>query len=215
MAEDTLTTETTEEVENNNALIEEMLRDAKTTEVPSSLKDNPVIHKGDNEFGAPIVVSSMTDAGYVMIWDTRTYEEFPCLYYMLKQKLQEKRTDGSYRFTAREPSKKPWRGKIKCMLHPDNINRAHYDELGFRVCNKSNITNDFQLKSHMRLKHPQEWKAIQEEIAEKERKENMEYQRAILSMIADKQGVQPEQEKAPLYVSDKEKAEPKYKYKKK
>ena len=170
MTEDTL----------NNELIEEMLRDAKRVDLPSELTKNPVIHKGDDTLSTPMVVREVSSSGYVFVWDTRTFEKIPVLYYMLPKVLRRRRQDGSFRFTTHDPNKKPVHGQIKCYLHPDSPDRKHYNELGFRVCKKANITNDYQLKQHMKKKHPQEWEAIESERKERERQEDRQLQQALL-----------------------------------
>ncbi len=190
--EDTLT-------QDNEALIQEALRDAKKVELPSSLRDEPVIHKGDETLEAPMTVKQTSSAGYVYVWDTRTYEKIPIIYYMLPSKMRLRRKDGSFRFTTTDPKKLPKRGKIKCMLHKGGENREHYNTLGFRVCPKENITNIHQLKQHMRLKHPQEYAAIVDEKKEKEKAEDRALSRALLK------AQMPKEEKAPLYVKDKKK----------
>jgi len=177
MAKDTLNKQIEQ---GNEALIQEALRDAKLVELPSELKTNPVVHKGDTTLEAPVTVKEISSAGYVIVWDTRTFEAFPILYYMLPQKLRTRRPDGSFRFTTNDPKQMPKYGAIKCMLHPDGDNRKHYDGLGFRICSKSNITNPYQLQQHMKRKHPQEWAAIEEERRERERQEDRELQRLLL-----------------------------------
>lgn len=204
MVQDTRTTE------ENETLVEEMLRDAQTFEPPV---ETPVIHRGDGELDAPMIVKEMTSAGYVYVWDSRTGEKMPVLYYMLAQKLRTRRPDGSYRFTTKDPKITPYRGKLKCYLHKDHPDRVKMDTLGFRICIKDNITNAHQLTQHMRLKHPQEWAHIEEERKEKERQEDRELQRAILGRVVRNQEESEEVEttavaventtEAPLYVSDK------------
>ena len=184
-----------EDTQNNEALIAEQLRDAKVVELPSDLKDNPVISRGDNTLPSPMTVKEISGAGHVWVWDSRTFEKVPILYYMLPIKLRQRREDGSFRFTTTDPQKLPIRGKVKCLLHKDGENRKHYDEMGFRYCKKDNITNAHQLTQHMRLKHPQEWAAIKSEKETKEREEDRELQRMLLkSQIKE----------APLYVSKKD-----------
>lgn len=197
-----------EDSQNNETLIQEMLRDAQKTEIPSELRENPIIHRGDEEMPAPMTVKEISGPGYVWIWDTRTFKKVPVLYYMLPSKLRQRRPDGSYRFTTTDPGKQPVRGTIKCMLHKDSPERAHYDELGFRVCIKDNITNDYQLKQHMRKKHPQEWAAIEEARKEKERQEDRELQRLLLtSKLPEAPIKEPEEEVRELYIKP-EKAKP-------
>lgn len=174
--------------QSQEVLIQEMLRDAKITEIPSKLRTNPVIHKGDDILQAPMTVKEISSAGYVWVWDTQSYEKVPILYYMLPSKLRQRRPDGSFRFTTTDPGKLPVRGTIKCMLHQNEESRAHYDELGFRVCGKDNITNQFQLSQHMRKKHPQEWAAIEQERTDKEKAEDRALQRLLLAAQAEKSG---------------------------
>ena len=185
--------------ERNEELIQEMLRNAKPSEIPGELTRNPIIHKGDETNPAPMVVNQVTSAGYVYVWETDTYEKVPILYYMLPSKLRQRRPDGSYRFTTIDPGRKPIRGAIKCMLHAEAENREHYDSLGFRICKKSNITNQYQLEQHMTKRHPQEWAAIKAEKVAREREEDRALQRLILQNQTKQLG---ERE---LYVSDKDK----------
>jgi len=176
-----------EDTQNNEAMIEEVLRgkeevDGSTGDVAANMSP----------------VKELANAGYVWIWDTRTYERVAVLSYMLPTKLRFRREDGSFRWTTNDPGKKPKRGSIKCLLHKDSPDREHFDGLGFRACPKTNITNPYQLKQHMVKKHPQEWAAIEEERKERERQEDRELQRLILAGQVPK-------EKPPLYVSDKDK----------
>ena len=181
--EDTLQKKVEQE---NEALIAEMLRNAEKIELPSELKTNPVIHKGDAVLEAPMVVKEISSAGYVWVWDSRTFEKMPILYYMLPSRLRERRPDGSFRFTTVDPGKEPQRGTIKCRLHSDSPDRAHYNELGFRVCKKDNITNPYQLRQHMLKKHPQEWAAIDEEQKSKEKEEDRALQRLLIAQQLEK-----------------------------
>lgn len=191
----------TEDTLENEALIAEMLRDAKKAELPSDLKSNPVISRGGTD-SPPMTVKEISSSGHVWVWDSRTYERIPILYYMLPSKLRQRREDGSFRFTTTDPKKLPARGTIKCMLHKDGELREHYDAMGFRVCKKENLTNPHQLNEHMRKKHPQEWAAIKSEKEETERLEDRELQRMLLkSQLKD-----TAKEEAPLYVSKKDKA---------
>ncbi len=182
------------------ALIHEMLRDAQKTELPSELTKEPVIHRGDDDLPAPMVVNKITSAGYVYVWDTRTYEQIPILYYMLPSKMRQRREDGSYRFTTLDPGKLPKRGTYKCLLYKDDPNRKHYDDLGFRVCPKDNLASRYQVGRHMKLKHPAEWAAIEDERKERERQEDRELQRMVLGKVAS-----VGTSEAPLYVSKKDK----------
>ena len=165
-------------------VIEEMLRDAENqkVELPSDLTRNPVLNRDDKE-APPTIVNKITSAGYVYVWDSRTYHKVPVLYYMLSQILRVKRDDGSYRWTRNDPGKLPKRGTYKCLLHKDSPNRGHYDDLGFRTCLKDNITNPYQVTQHMKSKHKAEWAAIEEEKRLAERAEDRELQRALIGKV--------------------------------
>ncbi|MBU0906647.1 MAG: hypothetical protein KKE05_00655, partial [Nanoarchaeota archaeon] len=159
------------------------LRDAKLVEVPSELKDQPVIHRGDGDVPAPMTVKEISSAGYVQVWDSRTGREAPVLYYMLPTKLRERRQDGSFIWTTNDPKVRPPRGQHRCFLHKDGPNRKLYDSMGLRTCKKDNIINAFEAKQHMLKKHPKEWAAIEEIRKDKEREEDRGLQRAILSKM--------------------------------
>lgn len=176
MPEDTLKEATVEEQE---TLIQEMLRDAQSTELPSDLKTNPVVHRPDGELAVPMTVHEISSAGYVRAWDTRTFEEVAILYYMLPQKLRQRRKDGSFRFTTNDPKRAPVQGNIKCILHKDDPKREIWDTRGYSICPKSNIKNPYELRQHMLRKHPAEWKGMEEERAERERQEDRELYRSL------------------------------------
>jgi len=215
---DTLNQVQTKEAIENEALVQQMLRDAKPAKVESDLEKNPVIHKGDIEQPAPMVVSKLSNSGYVWIYDTRTGEQIPCIYYLVPVKMRQKRTDGSFKFTTVDPGFRPKKGTFKCMLHPESENRAHFNELGFRTCNKSNLINKYQLNQHMKKKHPQEWAAIESERIDREKEEDRALQRLLLASqlkTIERPAIKLDTEKvttvtgvgtdAPLYVSDKPK----------
>ena len=196
--------EATQIEKDNEALIQEALRDAKKAQISSELEKNPIIHKGDTSLEAPMTVKEISGSGHVWVWDTRTYERIPVLSYMLPSKLRQRRRDGSYQFTTTDPKKEPKHGTIKCLLHPDSKDRAHYNELGFRTCPKNNITNQYQLELHMKKKHPQEWAAIKDEIEKKQKEEDRELQKMLLKAQLTSSN-EPIGSEPPLYISDKEK----------
>ncbi len=183
--------------QDNESLIQEALRDAKLVEVPSELKKNPVIHKGDEILDAPMTVKELSSAGYVYVWDSRTYERAPVLYYMLPSILRRRRDDGSFIWTTNDPKQLPKRGTLKCFLHAESPNRKEYDSMGLRSCKKSNIINDFEVKQHMTKKHPKEWQAIEDMRKERERQEDRAFQKTLYEAVGSKQV-------APLYVSKKD-----------
>ncbi len=200
-----MTTEATRtETQEREGLIAETLRDEGRAEMPL----DPIVSKGDSELPIedPMTIKEVSAAGYKWIWDTKSYEKIPVLWYMLPAKLRQRNPDGSYRFTPIDPKKMPYRGVLKCMLHKEDPNRKHWDELGFRYCKKSNLTNPYERNRHMRMKHPKEWESIEMERVERERKEDRALQAAILGKIAQNE-VKPEvkEEERELYISDKDK----------
>ncbi len=200
--EDTQTT-----TQDNESLIQEMLRDAKKVELPSELSENPVIHKGDDALESPMTVKELTSAGYVYVWDSRTYVRAPVLYYMLPSILRRRREDGSFIWTTNDPKKLPKRGTLKCLLHKDSPDREEYDKMGLRTCKKSNILNEFEVKQHMSKKHPKEWLSIEDKRKEAERQEDRAFQKTLYEAVGSKVATFPITEgKPPLYVSDKDKA---------
>ena len=191
----------TDTLTDNESLIAEQLRDAKLVEVPSELKTNPVIHKGDETLDAPMTVKELSSAGYVYIWDSRTFERAPVLYYMLPSILRRRREDGSFIWTTNDPKQLPARGTHKCLLHKDNPNRDMYKKMGLRTCKKSNIINEYEVKQHMLKKHPKEWMSIEDVRKERERVEALEIQKGMLAAMRGKPEVEG---KPPLYVSKKD-----------
>ncbi len=190
-------------LQDNESLIAEQLRDAKFVDMPSELKKEPVLHRGDEELDAPMTVKELTSAGYVYVWDSRTYKRAPVLYYMLPSILRRRRDDGSFIWTTNNPHKPFKGGRMKCLLHKDSPDRAEYDKMGFRTCKKSNIINAFEVKMHMQKKHSKEWNAIEDMRKERERQEDRSFQKTLYEAVGGKKTVGTSE--APLYVSDKDK----------
>lgn len=188
------------------AMIAEMLRNAESQKIePSSdLTRNPVLNR-DKANEPPTVVSQVSSAGYVPVWDDRTYVKAMVLYYMLPHVLRKTRKDGSYRWTPVDPGKKPQRGTYKCLLHADDPNREHYKSLGFRECPKENITSPYQVTQHMKSRHKREWEAIEKERIDAERQEDRNIQKMLAEALAKQVSGEPKTEEVPLYVSKKDK----------
>ncbi len=177
-----MTTETTE----NAQLVEEMLRRAEKAEEPGELAKNRVIHKGDGDVPTPMVVTELKSAGYVKLWNVKTGEMSLTNRNMLKSQLSKKNEDGTFVFTTIEPAVKLFRGTSKCMLHPDGPNRAAYDEMGFPICPKSNLTSRYQVRRHMQKRHPSVWEALEEDRKEKERDEEKKLRHSLLKSVKKK-----------------------------
>ena len=187
----------------NKEMIEEMLRSADIAEEPGEMARNRVVNNG-GEDSLPMVATKLTSAGYVYIYDTKTHEPSLTNRNMLPTQLRKTRADGSYVFTTIKPKELPFKGNLKCMLHADNPERAHYDELGLATCRKSNLTAPFHVMRHMQTRHKMEWAIIEKESKDAKEAEDRAFQREILKMSMPKKQEEVA-EKAPLYVSDKDK----------
>jgi len=114
---------------------------------------------------------------------------------MLLRKLQQRDSGGVPLFTTNKPSVTPKIGKLKCYLHKDDPNREHYEELGFPTCPKDNLSAPFHVKRHMQKRHKVEWASIEDERKEREKQEERDFQRSLMTRVT---------EKPPLYVSKKD-----------
>ena len=175
-------------------LLEEKMREAE------ELKESPIEFDGENKTAVGLGVEYMTAAetigpGDVWLYDTVTHERSKCRRTNLAHKLTLKRLDGSSVFTTARPRKLPKRGVLKCMLHPDE-RKELYDDWGFPVCMKSNLTSPFQVRRHMQKRHKQEYEAIKEEDARIEKDKERQLRETIIA------SAKPE---PPLYVSEKKK----------
>lgn len=169
------------EIKESAELIEAMVDRAEKAEESGSMKAGDVISRGDEKAPAPMVVSQVSSAGYYWIYDTRTGERSKANKNMIPQLLRAKRPDGSLIFTITKPPFEPKRGTIKCMLHKDDPNRKHYDEMGLPTCIAGSIPSKHQLVVHMQKKHKTAWEAIEYERKERERQEDRELQKSLLS----------------------------------
>ena len=173
--------------------IEEMLRDAEKADEPGEMAKDKVIHRGDETQPAPMI-AIIESAGYTRVFDTKTGVSSNINNNMLPAALRKKRPDGSYVFTIKRPNVPPRQGIYKCLLHKEDPNRKHYDQLGFAVCPKGNLSSPFHVRRHMKARHKVEWEAIEEERLTLEKQEERDFQRSLLGKAT----------KAPLYVSDKD-----------
>ncbi len=161
--------------------LEELLRMAEGAPEPGTLSARQILHRGDDDLPAPMVASALSSAGYAFIYDTRTGERSLTNRNMLPSQLKKKRPDGTSVFTTRRPKVRPARGSHTCLLHPSRPERAHFDELGLPKCPKANLTSAHQVKRHMMNRHKVEWATIEEERVRREKAEEREFQRTLLS----------------------------------
>ena len=144
---------------------------------------------GSIDWKPGLIVTNLQSAGWTWLYETNTREPSLCNNNMLASQLKVKRQDGTYVFTTKKPSKPPWRGTIRCLLHKG---RPEYPQMAAQglipqsgPCKKHTIPNEFQLMNHMRNKHPQEWSAISQQREEKERQEDREERQAILRSLTN------------------------------
>lgn len=166
-------------VTENQVLIEEMLRNAESVEEPGAIARQRVIYQGDEET-PPMVATKVQSAGWVRIYDTKTGESSLTNRNMLVMQLKKSREDGSPVFTTVKPNIVPFRGAHKCMLHPDDPNRSHYDEFGLPKCPKDNIPSPHEVILHMKKKHKMEWQIIEAEKIAAEKLEERKFRRDLL-----------------------------------
>ena len=167
----------------------EQIRDAEKAPEPGESG------KIDSEGLGIAMTMRVESAGWATVYDTKTGVPSTINDNMLVSTLRKKRPDGSYVFGLKQLVK-PKQGTYICMLHKDDPNREHYDELGFAVCPKGNLSAPFHVKRHMQKRHKVEWAAIEDERLATEKKEDRDFQRMLVSKAT---------EKAPLYVSEKDK----------
>lgn len=133
---------------------------------PGVVEMSDIIRQGATQFPGEVVVQALESAGWVVVWHTETHEPSYVHRNSLVTQLNKRLANGERAFTLIDPGQKPWRGKVKCLLHSERGERADWDDLGLPVCNKADIPNMYQLRRHMTLKHPSALKAIQDEVDE-------------------------------------------------
>lgn len=175
--------------------IEELMREAIVAEEPGSTQTGEKISSSG---GLEMVATELKSAGWVYVYDRVTGDRSICNRNMLPAQLRKKKEDGSFAFTTVPVKSTVKKGTLKCLLHVDNPNRAHYDDLGLPTCRKANLTSPFQVQRHMAKRHKVELATIEQEKLAIEKEENREFQRGLLSQIKPQ-----EIPKAPLYVKEK------------
>lgn len=179
----------------NAALIAELMETAAPAPEPSStLSMRELLHRGDDEYPAPVVAKSLTSAGYVFLYDTRTGDRSLTNRNMLPSQLKKKREDGSRVFTTRPPKAadgkvlQPKVGSHRCFLHPSDPDRALYDSLGLPICLKANLRNDFQAKRHAENRHRGEWRTVEDVRQRTEKEQDRSFQRQMMEAVASLAG---------------------------
>ena len=179
-----------------DAQLEEALLKAQSAPEPGE-DLGEIIQKGiEGEDKPAIGPMKITSAGYTKVYDTKTGIDSTINNNNLRSVLKKKRVDGTRVFEL-EQTVTPKEGQFKCLLHAGDPNRAHYNDIGLAVCPKGNLASPHQVRRHMEKRHKTEWGAIESERIESEKQEDRAFQRTLMERALG--------EKAPLYVSDKDK----------
>ena len=165
--------------------LEELLIEAEEVNEPGGLTEGRVLHSGNDDVPMPMGVSSLEFGGHVYVYNTQTGDRSRINSNMLAMQLTKTLEDGRRAFTTEKPPFEPEKGTIKCMLHADDPNRAHYDALGFATCPKQYIPSQYQLQRHMAGRHRMEYATIGEEAERAEKEEEREFQRMLLQAAAN------------------------------
>lgn len=168
------------------SVLEEMLKATSAEEPGQTInQDKGVIHKPDEDLAAPMGFTKTKSAGYTFIYDTLTGERSVTNNNMLMAQLKKKRPDGSKVFTTAKPTNaKTPGGVLKCLLHPEDPNREHYDSMGLGTCRKANLINEFHRIRHMQKKHKDEWAAIESERKTVKEKETEMFNKVLMEKLA-------------------------------
>jgi len=177
--------------------IEDRIRNTNQVEEPGAETLGAVIQAGDAVTPAIGGIQIITSAGYRTVYDTLTGIPSKINNNNLPSILKKKRADGSYVFGLQQTAK-PKKYTFKCLLHKDDPNRAHYDDIGLAVCPKDNLASPHEVKRHMQKRHRVEWDAIEDERKVAEKQEDREFQRQLMGKAMG-------DTTPPLYVSDKDK----------
>ena len=165
--------------------LEELLIEAEEVNEPGGLTEGRVLHSGNDDVPMPMGVSSLEFGGHVYVYNTQTGDRSRINSNMLAMQLTKTLEDGSRAFTTEKLPFEPDKGTIKCMLHADDPNRAHYAALGFATCSKRYIPSQYQLQRHMTSRHRMEYATIGEEAERAEKAEEREFQRMLLQAAAN------------------------------
>ncbi len=168
----------------NRELLAVMVGQAEKAPEPGTMKVRDILNVGDENLETPMVVKSLTSAGYRWMYDTVTGERSLTNLNMLPAQLKKQREDGTPVFTIQKPAVAPRQGTRKCLLHKDDPDRVHYEEMGFKECPKANLPSPFMVEQHMAHRHKIEWATIQQERQKRREDEQWALQRLILQQAA-------------------------------
>ena len=181
---------------------------AEDAKSPIDTTKEKAIRDANIPAGVGMRFHSLEEAGWVHVYDQKTGDRSTINRNWLQMQLGKTHPDGSRAFGLHPPKDKdgkiivPFKGEYKCLLHKDDPDRAFYDGLGFDFCLREGMPSLHAQRLHMQKKHKAEWATIEEGRKTIEKKEERDFQRALYTRLAAEK---PAEEKAPLYVSDKDK----------
>ena len=165
--------------------IEELMQEVEEAEEPGNLREGQVLHRSNDDMPLGVQVASVVSAGHVFIYNTKTGSQSKTNRNMLEAQLKKVfPEDGTRVFTTIKPDFEPPRGTYKCLLHADNEERAHYDQMGLATCTKDDLASEYQVQRHMERRHRMEWATIGEERDRAEKDEERRFQRTLMAAIA-------------------------------
>lgn len=180
--------------------------DALFAQLEALVAPEPGMHKGqmvnknaakeiglDDPTGAlavPMIAAQVESAGYTWVYDQIDGDRSKVNNNMLNQALRKLHPEtGKVMFSTRPPLKDgkpvvPFAGSVKCRLHPEDPERALWDQMGFQVCETANLRKEYDRTRHMETRHKQEWKAIKEREADIEKQEQKAERKALLQLVS-------------------------------
>ena len=165
--------------------IEELMQEVEEAEEPGNLREGQVLHRSNDDMPLGVQVASVASAGHVFIYNTKTGDRSKTNRNMLEDQLRKVfPEDGTRVFTTIKPDFEPPRGTYKCLLHADNDEREHYDQMGLATCTKDDLASEYQVQRHMERRHRMEWATIGEERDRAEKDEERRFQRTLMAAIA-------------------------------
>ena len=165
--------------------IEELMQEVEEAEEPGNLREGQVLHRSNDDMPLGVQVASVASAGHVFIYNTKTGDRSKTNRNMLEDQLRKVfPEDGTRVFTTIKPDFEPPRGTYKCLLHADNAEREHYDQMGLATCTKDDLASEYQVQRHMERRHRMEWATIGEERDRAEKDEERRFQRTLMAAIA-------------------------------
>jgi hypothetical protein len=165
--------------------IEELMQEVEEAEEPGNLREGQVLHRSNDDMPLGVQVASVASAGHVFIYNTKTGDRSKTNRNMLEDQLRKVfPEDGTRVYTTVKPPFEPPRGTYKCLLHADNAEREHYNQMGLATCTKDDLASEYQVQRHMERRHRMEWATIGEERDRAEKDEERRFQRTLMAAIA-------------------------------